>query len=458
MRPMPIYTIILGILTVLAVAASGREPDPPMRWWKGNLHTHTFWSDGNHFPEMIVDWYERNGYHFLAISDHNTLNRGDRWIGLDEVRRRSRGHALAKYHERFGSSWVEIRDAPDGQGREVRLKPMNEYRALFEQRGEFLLLHAEEVTTGSRDGRSVHLNATNVSEMIDPPEGETVSETIAMTLERARDQEERTGRSILVHVNHPNYKWGVTAEDLAKIADERFFEVWNGVDGDNDPGDATHPSTGEIWDIANTLRIAGMNQPPLFGLATDDAHTYHWQSPRLFPGRAWVQVRARRLTPESLIRAFERGAFYASTGVTLESIEHDESGTLSLRIEPVEGERYTTRFIGTRLGANLEGKHRRDASGEIVQTTLDYTRDGSAPIGEVLAEVDGLSPSYTLRGDELYVRAVVVSSAAPDIPSRESTNKRAWTQPIGWRRHVPETASRKDASFGHTHPHSPQED
>ncbi|MFO0064709.1 MAG: hypothetical protein ACK523_01980, partial [Pirellulaceae bacterium] len=31
--------------------------DPPARWWKGNLHTHSFWSDGNDFPEMISEWY-----------------------------------------------------------------------------------------------------------------------------------------------------------------------------------------------------------------------------------------------------------------------------------------------------------------------------------------------------------------------------------------------------------------
>jgi hypothetical protein len=39
---------------------------------------------------------------------------------------------------------------------------------------------------------------------------------------------------------------------------------------------------------------------------------------------------------------------------------------------------------------------------------------------------------YTLRGDELYVRAVVTSSAAPAVPSEEYGFQRAWTQPVGW--------------------------
>ena len=24
-------------------------------FWKGNLHTHSFWSDGDDFPEMVAD-------------------------------------------------------------------------------------------------------------------------------------------------------------------------------------------------------------------------------------------------------------------------------------------------------------------------------------------------------------------------------------------------------------------
>jgi hypothetical protein len=44
------------------------------RWWKGNLHTHSFWSDGDDFPEMIADWYKTRGYHFLGLSDHNVLS------------------------------------------------------------------------------------------------------------------------------------------------------------------------------------------------------------------------------------------------------------------------------------------------------------------------------------------------------------------------------------------------
>ncbi len=60
-------------------------PETPLaRWWKGNLHTHSFWSDGDDYPEMIIDWYKTAGYDFVALSEHNTLAEGERFIGVAE--------------------------------------------------------------------------------------------------------------------------------------------------------------------------------------------------------------------------------------------------------------------------------------------------------------------------------------------------------------------------------------
>ena len=41
------------------------------RWWKGNLHTHTFLSDGEAFPQEAALLYRKLGYNFLCFSDHN---------------------------------------------------------------------------------------------------------------------------------------------------------------------------------------------------------------------------------------------------------------------------------------------------------------------------------------------------------------------------------------------------
>src|SRR3954468_24113803 len=79
------------------------------QWFKGNLHTHSLWSDGNDYPEMIADWYRAHGYHFLALSDHNTLSQGPRWMSAKEANKRAKEDGLALYRKRFGSAWVETR-------------------------------------------------------------------------------------------------------------------------------------------------------------------------------------------------------------------------------------------------------------------------------------------------------------------------------------------------------------
>ena len=55
-------------------------PDAPRVWLRGNLHTHTALSDGWASPEEVVAAYERAGYDFLAITDH------DRHVPLADLR------------------------------------------------------------------------------------------------------------------------------------------------------------------------------------------------------------------------------------------------------------------------------------------------------------------------------------------------------------------------------------
>lgn len=415
-----------------------------LRWWKGNLHTHTLWSDGDDFPESVADWYRTQGYQFLALSDHNILSHGERWMTVSNIAARAKGEhwrgasfsprdAFAGYIQRFGHHWVETRTHPTNAQFQVRLKPIDEYRALVEEAGRFILIQAEEITQDATNGHAIHMGAINVHEWISSQKGGTVPEVMTKVLEAVEKSASKAGRQIFVHVNHPNYKWGVTAEDLASVINEEFFEIWNGFHGDNDPGDAHHPSTDEIWDIANTLRLVAFKAPPLYGLANDDSHDYQGNKIRSPPGRAWVMVRSRFLTPEHLVRALRAGDFYATTGVLLDDMGFDaEVGKLSLRIQPTGPETFVTRFIGTRRGVHVTGRPRLDAAGKVVETTLDYRTDSGPQIGEVFAEISGLNPIYTLKGDELYVRAVVTSSGTPAVPGPEQEFKQAWTQPVGW--------------------------
>ena len=145
-HPFSLRSFALASLVVVAATVFGRiQSDEPTtqslsgepRWWRGNLHTHSFWSDGDDFPEMIVAWYKEHGYQFLALSDHNVLSEGDRWVDAETHAKGAIVGALPKYRKRFGP-WVEEKSADERPL--VRLKPLDEFRPHFEQPGRFLLI------------------------------------------------------------------------------------------------------------------------------------------------------------------------------------------------------------------------------------------------------------------------------------------------------------------------------
>jgi hypothetical protein len=128
----------------------------------------------------------------------------------------------------------------------------------------------------------------------------------------------------------------------------------------------------------------------LYGIAVDDAHFFKrpedHAAPR--PGYGWVHVRAPRLDARALVEALERGDFYATTGVEMQSIQTTSSSlTLSVKQQPPSS-KYRIQFIGKN--------------------------------GRVLSESVSSPATYTFKGDESYVRAKII----------ESNGKTAWIQPV----------------------------
>ncbi|MGB1131343.1 MAG: PHP domain-containing protein [Haloferula sp.] len=407
-RALPV-TLPLASLAVVAILylLVGRNREVPEQWFKGNTHTHSLWSDGNDFPEMIARFYRENGYHFLVLTDHNVLSRGEKWMSVKEVEKRRRiptHSTLEKYVTSFGQEWVELRGKDDQQ--EVRLKTLEEIRPKFEQPGGFLFIEGEEISA-SFNSKHIHINALNLDEVIEPKEGDSVRETMRNNLIAVKEQAERLQRPILAHVNHPNFHWSVTAEDIAHVLEEDFFEVYNGHPVINHLGDADRPGDQQIWDIANTIRLSELGARPLFGVATDDSHTYHGGD--VMPGRGWIMVNAESLGAEVLLEAMRAGDFYASTGVTLRQVIRDQKkGELRFEIVPDEGVRYTTQIIGTRRGAEHD----------------------PSKIGEVLATFEGHSIRYQLSDEHWYIRATVNSDRPHPKASYKDQLEQAWVQPI----------------------------
>lgn len=314
---------VLGLVTWPTPAQQTKE----LRWFKGNLHTHTLNSDGDSTPDAVARWYRDHRYNFLVLSDHNYFT--------------------------------------DPQG-------LNQFLAA---KDKFLLLGGEEVTSRF-ENKPIHVNAYGLRELVNPVFADGVVKTIQGNVDAIR------AKDALPSLNHPNFIWAVTPEEMAAVNGLQLFEVYNGHPGTNDEGGGGAPGLEEMWDVSLT---AGKR---LYGIAVDDAHSFKVLGPDLSnPGRGWVQVQATELTAASITRALAEGDFYASTGVELESMSRG-GRQLRFTIREKNDRKFTTRIVG--------------AEGRILQT------------------VQGREVRYTLPAAEKYARATVYDSGG----------SRAWVQPV----------------------------
>ena len=391
------------------------------RWWKGNLHTHSLWSDGDDYPEMVALWYRERGYHFLTVSDHNVMQSGERWHTLESTR--GGGPVLDAYRAAWGPDWVRLR--MKGTNQQVRLRPLDEYRGRVEQPGRFLLVAGEEVTDRHLTA-PLHLNVHNLARPLQPAGGSNVVDVLQRNINAVLAQRRETGRPMFLHVNHPNFGWAITAEELMQVRGMPFFEVHNGHPSVHNEGDAGHPGTERMWDIALAWRLAFLGLEPLLGLAVDDGHHYHaWSPDRSNPGRGWVWVRSRELTPGAIVRAMEQGDFYASSGVVLRDVQRGD-GRLLVEVDARPGEALVIEFIGTLHGFDARREPLLSGNGLPLRVTQRYSGD----VGRILKTVHGTRAEYRLRGDEWYVRARVTSTRPVENPGQRGELQRAWTQPL----------------------------
>jgi hypothetical protein len=302
------------------------EPFEVSAFQKGNIHTHTTFSDGDHPPQDVYAWYRDRGYNFLALTDHNALT----------------DPAL--------------------------------YR-LLERKKRFVMLTGEEVTLRGA-GKQVHVNALCTKHSIGGKMFDTQRAALTWGVHEVLAQ----GGVALV--NHPNWDWALTADDLPAAHGAQLLEIASGHPYVHQGGDETHLSHEAIWDVALT---AGET---FAGVAVDDAHAYGPRAPEnaARPGRAWIQVFGAETTREAICEALGQGKLYASTGVTLKRIVVKDD---AYAVYPAD-RAAQVEFIG-KGGVVLQGGKPGD--------------DGGA--------------RYKLVGGEGYVRARVTGA----------DGKHAWTQP-----------------------------
>jgi len=389
---------LIFLLFIIISSCNKEKESTKKQWYKGNLHTHSYWSDGDEFPEVIMDWYKSNGYQFVALTDHNTLAEGDKWktISKDSIYQ----NAFKNYLKTYGDDWVNYR--VDSLNRtQVKLKTYEEYRPKFEEDGKFLILQSEEITD-AYNGKPIHINATNVKRKIDPQGGSSVLEVMQNNLDEVAKHKAEFGKPIIAHINHPNYGYAIGLEDMKALKNEQFFEVYNGHPAVNNSGNDEHISTELMWDYINIAYLEN-NKPIMYGLATDDSHHYHKKGSKWSnAGRGWIMVQADTLNPKSLINAMEAGQFYASTGVELKDIIF-ENNTLSVEVKADKNTTYKIVFIGCKKG-----------QGE----------------PETFASFENNKASFKLTKDILYVRCKITSSKLHQNPVEDLLFENAWTQPV----------------------------
>ena len=397
-------------------------------WYRGNMHMHSFWSDGNVYPEQAVDWYKDNGYHFVVLSDHTNLQLDpQRWIDIETDRR-----PLARFEElaaRYGQP--ETREV-EGK-KQVRLSTVHELKKRLDIPGKFLMIPGHEMNA-TANGVTLHGNAINVTETIPFQRGETLAESIDKNALAVKKNGEEQGHASLFMLNHPI--WPYYDIDPISMADAKETIIYESLAAGGHVSGSFDASPRfwdreSIWDIVTAFRIV-KGHSLMYGAGTDDTHDYTniRDGNDSNPGMAWVWVRAEKLEPDAIVKALMRGDFYSSNGVELEKVDFDKAtGTLSVKVKPVDGVKYRIQFIGTKKGFD--------------QTIVPFTmekgdrnpyRKGwtfSEKIGIELAVVEGIEGSYRLKADDLYVRAVIISDQERKISSNGTPRAgTAWTQPF----------------------------
>ncbi|WP_202839474.1 hypothetical protein [Luteimonas saliphila] len=429
---MPLFATLRPAIVAACVALGGvaacTPTDPPptptqiiaagngLTWYRGNLHTHTLWSDGQALPDTVVAWYRGNGYQFLALSEHDLLPEGDRWIAVDQLPAGAHTALPQVYADGDG-----LREQ-DGR-REVRLRRQDELEARYAQPGQFLLLQAEEISDNVGPV-SIHVNAVNLPTRVSPARGSDVNGTIEADFDAAASAGRAAGQDVLLQLNHPNFTHSVTAEQLMDLRGSPFFEVYNGHPLSDNLNDGLRPSVERMWDIALAWRLDVLGLPPLYATATDDSHSdpAGGDAP---PGRGWIMVLADALEPASLFGAMREGRFYASTGVRLRRIVAT-GDRMEVEVDAEPGIDYRIEFIGTRSRFDVASAPATSATGR----PLYASRRHHDAIGEVFAEHAATRAVYRFQADDLYVRARVTASRRHPRPSQPLQFEQAWVQPL----------------------------
>ena len=217
---------------------------------KGALHCHTTRSDGQGTPEEVVRLHYENGYHFMALTDHNIVNHvGHADVPMTMLSGIERDFGLPgrKFDKPHCVHVVGVGIPGDAAA------PGQDVRPEHAGRGE---------------------NGADAQPMI--------------------DDMHRWGMKTIYA--HPEWS-GTTYQDFKALEGNFAMEVWNTGCALENNQDFNAPYWDEALDAGQKI----------WGVATDDGHPVEQHC------KGWVMVSADN-DAASILAALEKGEFYASCG------------------------------------------------------------------------------------------------------------------------------------------------
>lgn len=238
-------------------------------WYKGNLHCHTTDSDGHLNESEVVQLYRENGYHFLAISDHDVFS---------------------DYRQEFNCEDFIILPAIEATA--VLFKDEKRDRA---ERLSIHHIHGilgnKEMQKNAKKGLFSHHQKYPAREFYGAWNGAKAAQEL---------QDDLKAHGCITIYNHPVWS-RVREEDFIYTEGLTALEIYN-------YGTVNESATGFDslrWDVM--LR----NGTHIFATASDDNHNDGLLHDT-FGG--YIMVKADKLSHESIINSIISGNYYSSTG------------------------------------------------------------------------------------------------------------------------------------------------
>ena len=224
----------------------------------------------------------------------------------------------------------------------------------------------------------MHVNSLDGARRVGAQTGGSIVDVLQRSVDAIR------GVSGVPHINHPNFQWAFTTDELQQVKNNKLFEIFNGHPTVNNVGGGNVPGLEEVWDrlLSNgdpAVRHRGRRRAQFQAAGQPDGRR---AGPRLGDGPRGAprsEGVARIARARRLLRVHRRRA---------RGHRRPAPAGMTVKVKPEGTSKYRIQFIGAG--------------------------------GRILSDVGDVSASYTFKGDEGYVRAKVI----------ESNGRMAWCQPV----------------------------